>query len=99
MRISKARKRNRFVSFLLLPILAGFWLVGWTLYWIGSPKKKIPTKPILPSVSVNFDFVYEHGKVAVCQGRNRNEPKVIILDNNPLSIACYLEEYGKKESD
>ena len=22
------------------------------------------------------------------------KPKVIILDDNPLSIACYIEEYG-----
>jgi len=24
------------------------------------------------------------------------KPKVIILDNNPFSIACYLEEFGDK---
>jgi len=27
---------------------------------------------------------------------NKKKPKVIILDNNPLSIACYLEEFGDK---
>jgi hypothetical protein len=26
----------------------------------------------------------------------KKKQKVIILDDNPLSIACYLEEYGDK---
>jgi hypothetical protein len=26
----------------------------------------------------------------------KKKPKVIILDDNPVSIACYLEEYGDK---
>jgi hypothetical protein len=26
----------------------------------------------------------------------KKKPKVIILDDNPLSIACYLEEFGDK---
>lgn len=26
----------------------------------------------------------------------KKKPKVIILDDNPLSIICYLEEFGDK---
>ena len=36
-------KRNRAVQLLLLPPVLFMWIVGWSLYWIGSNKK--PTKP------------------------------------------------------
>lgn len=31
-----------------------------------------------------------------CKLDEKRKPKVIILDDNPLSIASYLEEYGDK---
>ena len=32
-------------------------------------------------------------------GEKEKQSKVIILDNNPLSIACYMEEFGDKFSE
>lgn len=29
--------------------------------------------------------------------KKKKKSKVIILDNNPLSIACYMEEFGEKK--
>jgi hypothetical protein len=38
------RKRNKLVTLLLLPALAMIWVVGWSLYWIGSRQAKNPKK-------------------------------------------------------
>ena len=34
-------KRNRAVQVLLLPTVVFTWIVGWSLYWIGSKKGQI----------------------------------------------------------
>ncbi|MGE5638373.1 MAG: hypothetical protein ACM3WQ_06670 [Chloroflexota bacterium] len=35
-------KRNRLLVILTLPALALLWLVGWSLYWIGSKSDNAP---------------------------------------------------------
>ncbi len=40
-------KRNRSVSFLLMPIGVFLWCVGWGLYWVGSKRKSTRAKPKL----------------------------------------------------
>jgi hypothetical protein len=40
------RKRSKIARVLLLPIFAIFFLVGWSLYWIGQKETKRPKKPI-----------------------------------------------------
>jgi hypothetical protein len=35
----KPHKRNRAARALLLPVAAMLWLIGWSLYWIGSRKQ------------------------------------------------------------
>jgi hypothetical protein len=37
------RKRNRASLFLVWPIVLFIWIIGWSLYWIGS--KKDSAKP------------------------------------------------------
>jgi hypothetical protein len=41
-------RRNRLVSFLLIPIGVVFWLVGWSLYWIGLKRESKTQKPKMP---------------------------------------------------
>jgi hypothetical protein len=61
-------KRNKIVTVLLLPALAMIWLVGWSLYWIGSKQvgnpKKNPIRPrsdgrvtLVPSVAFEQETV------------------------------------------
>jgi hypothetical protein len=38
------RKRNRVVLFLLMPIMVFMWLIGWSLYCIGSREDAKPRK-------------------------------------------------------
>ena len=38
------RKRNRVVLFLLMPIVVFMWLIGWSLYYIGSREDAQPRK-------------------------------------------------------
>ena len=33
--------RNSFTLFLMLPLAVVLWFFGWSLYWIGSNKKKV----------------------------------------------------------
>jgi len=40
------KKQNKTTKVLLFPILAIFFLVGWTFYWIGQKQTKHPPKPI-----------------------------------------------------
>jgi hypothetical protein len=35
----KPHKLKRVVRVLLLPVVAVLWLIGWSLYWIGSRKQ------------------------------------------------------------
>ena len=37
----KTEKRNRAVVLLMVPIIIVMWFVGWSLYWIGSQKRKL----------------------------------------------------------
>ena len=32
------RKRNKIIVFLMAPLVVFIWLVGWSLYWLGSRK-------------------------------------------------------------
>ena len=34
------RSRNRFTAFLVMPLAVIFWFIGWSLFWIGSRKRK-----------------------------------------------------------
>jgi hypothetical protein len=34
------RRRNRFITFLALPLAVFFWVIGWSLSWIGSEKRR-----------------------------------------------------------
>jgi len=38
------RKRNRVVLFLLMPIIVFMWLIGWSLYCLGSREDAKPRK-------------------------------------------------------
>ena len=44
-RLTPRKKRNKITRVLLSPVLAAFFLVGWTLYWIGQKGTKQPKKP------------------------------------------------------
>jgi len=33
------RKQSRVALFLMMPLVVFFWVLGWSLYWIGSNKK------------------------------------------------------------
>ena len=37
-------RRNRLVTILLLPVLVVAWLIGWSLYWVGSRKDRVQPK-------------------------------------------------------
>ena len=39
----RIKRRNRIVVLLLAPILAVLWIIGWSLYWIGTQKQ--PKRP------------------------------------------------------
>jgi hypothetical protein len=41
------RRRNRAVSFLLMPIAVFLWCIGWGLYWVGSKRESARPKPKL----------------------------------------------------
>jgi hypothetical protein len=41
-------KRNRAASFLLMPIAAFLWCIGWSLYWTGPKRETTIPKPKLP---------------------------------------------------
>jgi len=34
------RSRNRFTAFLVMPLVVIFWFIGWSLFWIGSRKRR-----------------------------------------------------------
>jgi len=36
----KVKKRNRIFTLLMIPVIIGVWVVGWSLYWIGSQRRK-----------------------------------------------------------
>ncbi len=38
-------RRNRAVSFLLVPIAVFIWCIGWGLYWVGSKGESRRPKP------------------------------------------------------
>ena len=40
------RKRSKIARVLLSPIFVIFFLVGWSLYWIGQKEMKQPKKPV-----------------------------------------------------
>ena len=35
------RRRNRFITFLALPLAVFLWVIGWSLSWIGSRERKV----------------------------------------------------------
>ena len=49
-------RRNRVVSFLLMPIAVFLWCIGWSLYWIGVKKETTKPKPN-PKLSVQKELV------------------------------------------
>jgi hypothetical protein len=40
------KKRSKITKVLLFPLLAIFFLVGWSFYWIGQKETKQPKKPL-----------------------------------------------------
>ncbi len=41
-------RRNRFVAFALLPAAVMLWVVGWSLFWVGSRSKGVDIrKPLI----------------------------------------------------
>jgi hypothetical protein len=62
-------RRNRVVSFLIMPIAVFFWGIGWSLYWIGSTKKITKHKPQL-SVQKELSIF-----VPTPQQKHATEPK------------------------
>jgi hypothetical protein len=34
------RRHNRATMLLLLPLIIAVWLIGWSLYWIGSARER-----------------------------------------------------------
>ena len=45
------KERSKITKVLLFPILAIFFLVGWSLYWIGQQETKQPKKSINKTTS------------------------------------------------
>ena len=43
---TKGRRRSRIIKFLLLPLFAIIFVVGWSLYWVGQRETKQPKKPV-----------------------------------------------------
>lgn len=35
------RSRNRFTALLVMPLAVIFWFIGWSLFWIGSRKRRV----------------------------------------------------------
>jgi flagellar basal body-associated protein FliL len=40
------KKRGKIAKVLLFPLLAIFFVVGWSFYWIGQKETKQPKKPL-----------------------------------------------------
>jgi hypothetical protein len=53
------RKQSKLARILLAPFLAVIFLVGWTLTYIGEPKRKKQQKPISkqPTKQDNIEFM------------------------------------------
>jgi flagellar basal body-associated protein FliL len=50
------KKRSKFAIFLLAPVMALTFIVGWSLYWIGNKQQKQPQAPT-PKIHAEQDPV------------------------------------------
>ena len=62
MKVKKGRrKRNRAMTLFLLPVLIFIFLMGWSMYWVGSQKRPLKrakkTKLKEPSKKDNVTFM------------------------------------------
>jgi flagellar basal body-associated protein FliL len=50
------RRRNRFTMILVMPLVVLIWVIGWSLFWLGSnkgsaaPIKRAESRPLAFSV-------------------------------------------------
>jgi flagellar basal body-associated protein FliL len=45
-------KRNRLTVLLTLPVVVFLWVIGWSLYWIGSKSREVDQKKKRKSFSL-----------------------------------------------
>ena len=55
--------RNRVVVITLLPVIIFLWIIGWTLFWIGSQNKPQKTRAATERDPISMTIVmYEEQK-------------------------------------
>jgi hypothetical protein len=61
-------KRNRAVQFLVLPAVVFMWIIGWSLYWIGS--KSVKQSKIHEHKELAFSVLMSEEKYVTQQAGN-----------------------------
>jgi hypothetical protein len=49
-------RRSKVASFLVMPIAFLFWIIGWSLYFVGSKKESVKQRP-KPKFSIEKELV------------------------------------------
>ena len=57
MQIVRKRKRNKAIIALFLPVIIFLWMIGWSLYWIGSQKQPRKTHVEPPKDHVHIKAI------------------------------------------
>ena len=58
------RKQSRVALFLMMPLVVFFWVLGWSLYWIGSNKKLTQPEKSNSSKDLAFTVLMPEQKYA-----------------------------------
>jgi hypothetical protein len=58
------RKRNRVALLLILPVVIFIWLIGWSLYWIGSKGRVAKPRKIIDRKELTFTVLMPEEKYA-----------------------------------
>jgi Tfp pilus assembly protein PilO len=58
------RKQSRVALFLMMPLAVFFWILGWSLYWIGSNKKLTELEKRNSSKDLAFTVLMPEAKYA-----------------------------------
>jgi hypothetical protein len=57
-------RRNRVALLLILPIVIFMWLIGWSLYWIGSRGESAKPRKITDHKELTFTVLMPEEKYA-----------------------------------
>jgi hypothetical protein len=58
------RRQSRVALFLMMPLVVFFWILGWSLYWIGSNKKLTEPEKRNSSKDLSFTVLMPEQKYA-----------------------------------